>query len=324
MVAHRVSVVTPCYNSAPYVARTIASVRAQTLDDWEHVVVDDGSTDRSAEVVAELAAEEPRLRLVRQANAGVCAARNAGYRACGQASAYLLFLDADDVLAPDMLATMTAYLDAHPDVGLAHCGHGYIGEDDVVLGNTGNRFGWIARYVPARLGIRALPPDRPETPFCAVFVPAGMMPSASLIRRSVYAQTPGWDEQFGQHYEDTDLFFHVALHSRVHYVAPVLMYHRQHPGQSTADPARVAGQEAKLYAKWCAVEGLGATQRRALRHAQWFRERRYVPYVGWQAACRHLRRGELALAARFAGGAARRYLPSLLPWSRPGTERGGP
>src|SRR5438045_1669769 len=116
----RVSVITPCFNSAVFVGRTIDSVRAQTVAAWEQVIVDDGSTDASAEVVERLVREEPRLRLIRQQNRGVCAARNAGFRAASSDSDYLIFLDADDCLKPQALEAMTRYMDEHPDVGLVH------------------------------------------------------------------------------------------------------------------------------------------------------------------------------------------------------------
>ena len=72
----RIGIVTPAYNAAPWIGDAIASVIAQTHDDWAMVVVDDGSTDATADVVARVA--DPRMRLIRQPNAGVSAARNRG------------------------------------------------------------------------------------------------------------------------------------------------------------------------------------------------------------------------------------------------------
>jgi glycosyltransferase involved in cell wall biosynthesis len=113
-----VSIVTPAYDVAPFIGDAIASARAQQLGGWEMVVVDDGSRDGTA-LAAERAAEgDPRIRLIRQANAGVSAARNAGIAAAGGEA--LLFLDADDWLAPDALIRLTGALAAAPGAVAAH------------------------------------------------------------------------------------------------------------------------------------------------------------------------------------------------------------
>jgi glycosyltransferase involved in cell wall biosynthesis len=105
-----VSILTPAYDVARFIGATLDSVLAQTVPDWELVVVDDGSRDNTAAVVA--SRTDPRIRLVSQANAGVSAARS---RAIAEArGATILFLDADDWLAPDALARLLAALAAAP------------------------------------------------------------------------------------------------------------------------------------------------------------------------------------------------------------------
>jgi glycosyltransferase involved in cell wall biosynthesis len=106
----RISVITPAYNAAPYVADAVRSVLAQTHPDLRLFLIDDGSTDDTAAIAADFA--DPRVTLIRQPNAGVAAARNRGMGAAdGDA---LLFLDADDWLAPAALATLAATLEAIP------------------------------------------------------------------------------------------------------------------------------------------------------------------------------------------------------------------
>jgi glycosyltransferase involved in cell wall biosynthesis len=99
-----ISIVMPLYNKAGQVLKTIASVTAQTVSDWELVVVDDGSTDGGPALVRALG--DPRIRVVSQTNAGVSAARNRGIEL---ASAELIaFLDADDLWLPQFLAAILA------------------------------------------------------------------------------------------------------------------------------------------------------------------------------------------------------------------------
>src|SRR4051794_35403640 len=125
-----VSVLVPCFNSERFIGRTLASLRAQTFEDWECVVVDDGSTDGSADAARSLAASDMRIRVVEQANGGVSQARNSAFAASSDASRYLMFLDSDDCLEPEMLDTLVTYLDQHDGVCLAYCAFTCIGEAD--------------------------------------------------------------------------------------------------------------------------------------------------------------------------------------------------
>ena len=105
-----ISVVIPLYNKEKQIERTLRSVFAQTYTDFEIIVVNDGSTDRSAAVVESL--NDPRIRLVTQKNAGVSAARNRGIReARGE---YIALLDGDDEWKPEFLETMTALTEKYP------------------------------------------------------------------------------------------------------------------------------------------------------------------------------------------------------------------
>lgn len=113
-----VSIVTPAFDVAPFVADAIASARAQDFAAWEMILVDDGSRDGTARAAEHAAEGDPRIRILRQCNAGVSAARNAGMGlARGDA---LLFLDADDWLAPDALRRLTTALRRTPDAALTY------------------------------------------------------------------------------------------------------------------------------------------------------------------------------------------------------------
>ncbi len=113
-----IGIVIPARDAAPWLGTALGSLRAQIVPHWQAVVVDDGSTDATAEVAARVA--DPRIALIRQPPSGVSAARNRGVAALGGCTA-LLFLDADDWLAPDALARLGAALHAAP-AAVAACG----------------------------------------------------------------------------------------------------------------------------------------------------------------------------------------------------------
>ena len=117
------SVIIPLYNKAPYIRKALKSVLAQTYADYELIIIDDGSTDRSAEIAkailqdpaSRLIASSPN-RLIRQANSGVSAARNNGVaHASGD---YIAFLDADDWWEPTYLERMAQLIEDYPEAGL--------------------------------------------------------------------------------------------------------------------------------------------------------------------------------------------------------------
>lgn len=115
----RVSVIIPCYDGERYLPAALASVQASRLQDWEAVLVDDGSRHGSAEVARRFARDDSRIRLLRRPNGGSSAARNAGGAVTDSESLYLLFLDCDDQIDPDMLTTLVDAMDQQPKIGLA-------------------------------------------------------------------------------------------------------------------------------------------------------------------------------------------------------------
>jgi glycosyltransferase involved in cell wall biosynthesis len=304
----RVSIITPCFNAGRYIGRMIESLRAQTFTDWEQFIVDDGSQDDSAAVAEAYLACEPRLGLVRQGNRGVCNARNRGVSFCSPSAQYIYFLDADDCLEPEMLEVMVGYLDAHREVGLCFCDYCLVDEEDRPLPTPR-----LPRYVPGRFGVRELPPEEPRTPFASIYCWAPVMESLSVLRKSVYLRTPGWDESLGHHGEGVDLFLHVALMSEVHFVPRKLYRYRRHGAQNTADLDKQRIQEEKIVNKWVNKTALTPQQRSIVLAAEQFRRERLIPWLGVRAGTRCLRKADLSRAIAFYGGALRRYLGSSIP-----------
>lgn len=127
-----VSIITPVYNAALWLPETLACVRAQSFADWEHLLVDDGSTDGSVAMIEAEARKDPRIRLLRTPrNAGPSQARNLALEAA--TGRYLAFLDADDLWLPEKLARSIEFISRH---GYSFVYHDYrhISSDGALLG----------------------------------------------------------------------------------------------------------------------------------------------------------------------------------------------
>lgn len=105
----KISIITPCYNAANYIEKTIASVQQQTLTDWEMIIVDDGSTDNSADIITKISDIDKRIKLIQKENGGSASARNLGLTlAQGE---YIQFLDADDTIDKHKLEKQSKMMD---------------------------------------------------------------------------------------------------------------------------------------------------------------------------------------------------------------------
>ncbi|HMM19888.1 MAG TPA: glycosyltransferase family 2 protein [Selenomonadales bacterium] len=118
-----VSIIIPAYNVEKYIGECLASVQAQTFANWQAIVVDDGSTDKTAEVIQTIIQQDNRFRLIRQPNGGVSKARNTGIEAA--TGAYLAFLDGDDMWEPAFLAELMKALQAGK-ADMAYCGYTHL------------------------------------------------------------------------------------------------------------------------------------------------------------------------------------------------------
>ena len=127
-----VSVVVAAFNAADFIEETCRSVIQQTYSAWELIVVDDGSTDGTGDIVQSLVRSDPRLRLIRQRNGGVAAARNAGIAAAS--GGFLCVLDADDLWDPTKIERQLRRLqEAGPGAGFAYCWWAWVDVNGLVL-----------------------------------------------------------------------------------------------------------------------------------------------------------------------------------------------
>ncbi len=123
-----VSIIMPVFNRRHLVHRAIASVNRQTIDDWELLIIDDGSWDGLELDILPLIAEQPNMRYMKHANRRLSATRNIGIHAA--LGRYLTFLDSDDEYAPEHLKQRVDYMHSHPQVDFIHGGVELIGTED--------------------------------------------------------------------------------------------------------------------------------------------------------------------------------------------------
>lgn len=300
-----VSVIIPAYNCERFIGQTLESIRAQDLTDWECLVVDDGSTDRTQQVVEALAARDARIQYIQQANAGAAAARNHGIRRAHPDAQFIAFMDNDDLWTPDALSVLRqATIDLPGSVG-AHALADMIDADGKPLGDGG-----FARHIGQRVGVenaRVVPWEatRP-TDFSVMLVKVFWPPGTFLVRRSTVMKVGPWDTGF-RYATDWDLWIRVGRQGPLAFVPRVLVLYRRHDGNSSGN-SKVIYREARAVRKKAFYSPENSPdQKRIVRQA----------YRAWQihkigeniAACRaHIARGRLAgaigCAARVLGHSA--------------------
>ena len=176
-----VSIIIPAFNAANTIAETVASVLAQTVADWEAVIVDDGSTDRTGKLADKFARQDARIRVVHQVNGGEAAARNAGLMAARHE--WILFLDADDYIAPQYLERMRDAVTANPGLDAVHCGWARIAADGTEL---------IDRYEPPTGDMFDVWAQRSAFPVHACIVRASQIAEVGLFDISL-RKSADWD-----------------------------------------------------------------------------------------------------------------------------------
>lgn len=201
-----VSVIIPTYNYSRFIAEAIQSVLDQTMPPAEIVVVDDGSTDDTANVVRQFA---PAVKYVRQENAGVCAARNRGVQESN--GELLAFLDADDIYLPASLEKQVARFNGGVDLGLVHCGLRLFDNE------TGETIREIVDGGEDNVADNLLLWEGP--------VIAG--PGAIVVRREAFENVGGFDTAMKVG-EDWDFCYRVARKYKIGFVEEPLVLYRSH------------------------------------------------------------------------------------------------
>ncbi len=239
-----VSVIIPTYNRAKYILSAVESVLEQTCSDYEIIVVDDGSTDSTKDLLAPMV-ENGTIRYFYQQNQGESAARNHGIRmAHGD---YIAFLDSDDLFLSTKLEKQVDYLNKHPEVGFVHSWYSKFSDDGRDLGYR-DTSQFTGRMYPGLLLNWSV----------LMAVPCVM------VRREVLAEVGGFDESM-RWGPDLDLWRRITRWYPIGLIPEVLSKVRVHPGNVSGDKvAAVASFEKYLRKAFEDDPGLDAKfQRRA-------------------------------------------------------------
>jgi glycosyltransferase involved in cell wall biosynthesis len=274
-----ISVILPAHNRAWSLRAAIESVLEQDYPAFELIVVDDGSTDETPELLAEFG---HRLRGVRQPHRGVSAARNRGIREAR--GALVAFLDSDDRWLPGKLAAQAAFFADHPDA---------------LICQTEER--WIRR------GVRVNPRRRHRKRSGMIFIPSLELclvsPSAVMVRRDLFDRVGGFDERLPA-CEDYDLWLRVTRTHPVHLLeTPYIVKHGGHEDQLSRMPG-LDRFRVRAIRKLLDAGGLSPDQERAARRVLAEKCRIYA------AGCQ--KRGRRAEAEAFLA-LGRRYGPADPP-----------
>ena len=239
-----VGVIVPAFNAAKTLPIALESVASQTFDDWQILLVDDGSTDNTAEVVAPfLDRFGARMLYIVQENRGLPAARNAAIRA--SSAEFLALLDADDVWLPCRLAESVQVLRQRPLAGLAYGCITTIDQD----GRLGETFAGNRRYAEGRIA--------PHIYMRQVELPC---PTITFRRRCI--DEVGFFDETMRATEDRDLWLRIALRYEVAFVPRVLALYRVSPSSMSTDPERMLQAQMQFIEKNFGAPGCGVLARR--------------------------------------------------------------
>jgi glycosyltransferase involved in cell wall biosynthesis len=225
-----VSIIIPTYNRAEYLEEAIRSVLTQTFRDFEIIVVDDGSTDNTPDVIKKFSSRE--IKYIFQENRGAGAARNAGV--LGSSGRLVAFLDADDIWLPFKLETQIQALTDHPQARVVYCDMFFFG---AVNGNYPETYFRSLKWPP--------PEGRVMEKMAAK---SFGIPSTLLVYREVFEQTGLFDETL-PHCDDYDMLLRLADCFEFAVVPVPLVKYRLHPEQISKNEEAVLIEHIAVFHK---------------------------------------------------------------------------
>ncbi len=292
----KICVIVPAYNAARYLPETVQSVQNQTAGDWELIVVNDGSRDDTGPLADRLAAQDPRVRVVHQPNAGLSGARNGGIGAASPEADAFLFLDADDLLEPGALAALAALLEATADASAAYGLARYIdGDGQPILPGVAEAFGRSRKSVEG--GRLVSHPVENATTFAMLAYRNSIStPGQVLLRRSALERAGLFDTALPPT-ADWDMWLRLTRHADMVLLDAVVLAYRRHGENMSGKDEVMRPAELTLRAKLCRDETLPPALRQSAVAGYRLSERGWA--AQWMTLARErLAQGHLMLAAK--------------------------
>jgi glycosyltransferase involved in cell wall biosynthesis len=248
-----IDVLIPAYNAGDTLVEALASIQKQTVENIRIIIIDDGSTDATSEILADLRASDPRLEVVRRSNGGIVEALNEGLKLCR--AEFIARHDADDIADPGRFAKQLCYLRGNGDCVAVSAFARRIDQ-------SGRRLALTASPPPPHLADPAAVPAR--EPY--------LMHPLLMVRRAVLSDIGGYRHVFQS--EDTDLYWRLQERGRVHNIPELLGSYRVHVGSST----NASVFAARLGAVTSQLSAISARRRRAGRPDLVFRPESLARY----------------------------------------------
>ncbi len=231
-----VSVVIPAWNSERWLEETVQSVIAQSHRNWEMVIVNDGSSDRTLDLATELVASDSRIQVISRENGGLCAARNAGFSYSNPTSDYVIFLDADDLWEPDMLEHLVGLLENSPAPIAAYGLCRYINEHGKFI-----KIGELEAFERARWGVEngkpSLWPLEKPTSFEVMAVYGPIVTVGCVLHRRTSLHIKNLFDVSLRVFEDWDLWLRLCESGCMLFSDKLVLRYRWHESNLSRDGA---------------------------------------------------------------------------------------
>lgn len=260
-----VSAIIPNYNYARYVGEAVESALSQTYSNIEVIVVDDGSTDNSLEVLAQY---RDRIKIIRQENSGVSVARNRGV--AESSGDYIAFLDADDVWLPEKIEKQVRRIQSEDSIGIVHVGV-------IDIDASGKELATHLNGMEGEVASELMMFER------AVILGGG---SGVMIPRKVFDKVSGFDEALSTS-ADWDLYFRISCDFSVGFIGEPLLKYRLHGSNMHSNVSRMEREMLFAYEKFFsrtsseigrnASKAYGSLYR--MLSGSYFRSGKYVSFI---------------------------------------------
>lgn len=243
----KVSIITPAYNSEFYIKDAIHSVLSQTYSDFELIVVDDGSTDKTQEIVNSYVTQYPqKIKYIYQANAGPSKARNTAIE--HSQGEYIALLDADDIWAKERLERQVKIFETNPKIALVHANITGISSSGKIIKSFKRNQQYLSGCIFEHLFLRK----------------ADIASSTVLLRKDCLKETGLFDEHLSRlGSEDRDLWLRIAQKFPIQYIDFELAYYRIREGSMSQDYAKMLKGRLYIVDKYTPEKGPRNSLRRA-------------------------------------------------------------